>query len=353
MSGKKQRAAQRQAKRRSEREVARRDAKTQARRTKQRAQPDRGPPSALTRSSSDDPALHVVESKSLPYLDYREYEREWGALDEIRLWRRKMPGFSTRAEIHALSDEALLAGLAQRGLSVTREQVLAHIEAMPIEGSAWTMTRRFWIPEASRTRELSVQDRQFFGLAAVELWRRWRPDLPMLEARLDAHADAEDRFLSGDYVGRVRGLLAFMRALRERLAGPGATFDSLGGEELPVSFWMYRLFTYTRDLGQTADTRELVQEVIAEGDRWIEHRSNDPEDSSESRAEAMGDLASLCERLELYEEAERRLRAGLAVNYDAGDLDLSLADLLEREPSTPARLAEAQALRDRAEQREF
>ena len=361
MGQKKQRAAQRRAKQAQQREVARRQAKASRRATQVAAPREhhRGDhvPFAqwLVRTCALDDAADLrttdqplpsglFEGRSLPYLAYRDAERIWGAVDDPALWRRKMPGHPTRAQVAALSDTQILAGLAERGLQLTREQVLEHIETMPPEGSAWTMAELRWLP-AARV-ETTAQDRHFIGLAATELWSRWRGDAPPLERRLDDLADALERGLVDDDVGLVRGMLSFMRALRERLSRPGSPPNAIGGEKLPLSFWQFELLRRTEALPLKDATRALMLEVIAECDRWIEHRRGDPEDSSELIADAMGDLASLCEKLGLDDEAERRYRAALAVDPDAGELDLQLAELLERTATDPERLAEARALRE-------
>ncbi|MFY0540670.1 hypothetical protein [Nannocystis pusilla] len=270
-----------------------------------------------------------------PYLSHRYREREFLVRATPWLWRREMPGFWTHAEVAALADDALFTALAERGLVVSRADVLGHIARMPAGGSAWRMSRIHWVP-AVRARSLSAPDRDFLGLAAVELWRRLRPDAPPLESLLALLADADD-LPDDDATGRLGGLLRFLAAARAK-GGPDSAGE-IGGVRLPLGEECVRLGI--RALGLVDDHPELAAEAIAEVEHWLGQVDLD-EDTFLRRL-----LAMVCDKLGRHQEAEARLRVALAQRPDVAATRRVLAvHLHEHAGGERARLVEALELWD-------
>lgn len=332
MSQQQHRSAQRRAEKRHRREVERRRARTVAHQDGPRA------PGELRRLGPDDLVPSVDEETVVhPYLSHRYREREFLVRGTPRRWRREMPGFWTHAEVAALADDALFTALAERGLVVTRTEVLAHIARMPAGGSAWRMSRIYWLP-AVRSRSLSAPDRDFLGLAAVELWRRLRPEAPPLESLLAILADADD-LPDDDDTGRLGGLLRFLAAARAR-GGPDSAGE-VGGVRLPLGEECTRLAI--RALGLVDDHPALAAEAIAEVEHWL-GRIDPDEDVFLRRL-----LAMVCDKLGRLHEAEERLRVALAQRPDEAATRRVLAmHLYQHAGGDRARLVEALELWDSA-----
>ncbi|WP_422888351.1 hypothetical protein [Nannocystis pusilla] len=273
-----------------------------------------------------------------PYLSHRLREREFLVRGSPWLWRREMPGFWTHAEVAALADDALFAALAERGLVVSRADVLGHIARMPAGGSAWRMSRIHWLP-AVRSRSLSAPDRDFLGLAAVELWRRLRPEEPPLESLLAIRADADD-LPDDDRTGRLGGLLRFLAAARARGGLDGA--GEIGGVHLPLGEECTLLAI--RTLSLATDHPELAAEVLAELEHWLGKIDRD-EDPFLRRL-----LGMICAKLGRHDEAEARLRLALAQRPDVAATRRMLGmHLYEHAGGDRARLVEALELWDSAQ----
>ncbi|MCY0987732.1 tetratricopeptide repeat protein [Nannocystis sp. ILAH1] len=332
MSQKQHRSAQRRAEKRHRREVERRRARTVAH------QDGPGAPGVLRRRGPDDLVPSVDEETVVhPYLSHRYREREFLVRGTPWRWRREMPGFWTHAEVAALADDALLGALAERGLVVSRAEVLAHIARMPAGGSAWRMSRIHWLP-AVRSRSLSAPDRDFLGLAAVELWRRLRPEAPPLESLLALLADADD-LPDHDATGRLGGLLRFLAAARAR-GGPDSAGE-IGGVRLPLGEECVRLGI--RALGLADDHPELAAEAIVEVEHWLGQVDLDDNNFLQRL------LAMICDKLGRHPEAEERLRVALAQRPDQAATRRVLAvHLHEHAGGERARLVEALELWDSA-----
>ncbi|WP_272084850.1 tetratricopeptide repeat protein [Nannocystis bainbridge] len=330
MSQQQHRSARRRAEKRHLREVERRKARTVAR--KDGSTP--APPRPLARdgrvlSADEDTDVH-------PYLTQRERERELVVRGTPWRWRHEMPGFWTHAEVAALADDALFTGLADRGLVLSRADVLAHIARMPAGGSAWRMSRIHWLPALGS--RVSAADRDFLGLAAVELWRRLRPEDPPLESLLALLADADD-LRDDDMVGCLTARLRFLAAVRGR--GGSDSAGEIGGVRLPLGEEHMRAVLMAFRFVEAHP--ELVATTIAEVDPWVAH-VGDSEDSFLARA-----LAVLCNELGHHDEAERRLRAALALRPDEPATRRMLAaHLHEHAGGDRARLVEALELWDSA-----
>jgi len=282
------------------------------------------------------PAVASADEETMlhPYLTQRQRERGRG----LQRWRREMPGFWTHAEVAALGDDGLFAGLAERGFVATRADILDHIARMPAGGSAWRMSRIYWLPGLRRS--LSAADRDFLGLAAIELWRRFRPDDPPVESVLALLADAEDR-LKDDPPGYLAGLVRFLAAARERI--DPARPKEVSGVRLFLEVERMSLVNYAIQLAVRYP--ELAAEALKEAVIWSElvHAS----ETAPDRAYFGHMVALLHDALGHHEEAERRLRAVLARTPD----DLTACKMLALQNlkhhfEDRARLAEALTLWD-------
>jgi len=335
MSQKHHRGAQRRAEKRHRREVERRQARTAARKQ------DCASPRESWHPSVDDSSVPSADEETVvhPYLTQREREREFDAPATLQRWRRAMPGFWTHAEVAALADDALFAGLADRGLVVTRADVLAHIARMPRGGSAWRMSRIHWL-SAVAPRSLSAPDRDFLGLAAVELWRRLRPDDPPLEALLALLADAEDRRADDDDYEYLEGLVRFFAAARVRIEPDKPS--ELGGVRLPLLFLLTRMvITACR---HAEPCPELAADVLAETERWSGAFADE---DARDRAFLERMQAHLLNELGRHHEAEQRVRAALTTTPDDSATRRMLARQLHEHPDGDrTRLVEALDLWD-------
>lgn len=335
MSQKQQRSAQRRAEKRHRREVERRQARTAARKR-----------SVATHERDDfidDDFMPSAdeETSDHPYLTQREREREFGASRTPGRWKREMPGFWTHAEVAALADEALFAELADRALVVKAADVLGHIARMPAGGSAWRMSRIYWLP-AILTYKPSAADRDFMGLAAVELWRRLRPEDPPVETLFALLADAEE-LRDDDPPGHLAGLVRFLAEARVRM-DPDRP-DEFSGIRLATSPQRVSLVIVASRLAR--EHPELAADALAEIERWSDFVSAD--DSAADRQFFEQLITILCDALGRHEDAERRLRIVLARTPD--DLvtrKLLALQLVEHPDGDRTRLVEALELWDTA-----
>ncbi|PCC73700.1 Tetratricopeptide repeat-containing protein [Nannocystis exedens] len=334
MSQQQHRSAQRRAEKRHRREVERRRARTSARK-EDSVRPDR-----LRRLAGDDLVPSVDEETVVhPYLSHRYRERELLVRGTPWRWRREMPGFWTHAEVAALADDALFAALAERGLVVSRTDVLAHIARMPAGGSAWRMSRIHWLP-AVRSRSLPAPDRDFLGLAAVELWRRLRPEDPPLESLLAILADAED-LPDDDRAGQLAGLIRFLAAVRAR-GGPDDAGE-VSGVRLPLGGPYTRMVILAFRLVEKHP--QLAADVLAEAEHWAEHTFVDEYGADRLFLGRM--LVLVCVELGREDDAERRLRALLAqFPGDPATRRLLAVQLHENPHDDRSRLVEALELWD-------
>jgi hypothetical protein len=329
MSQKQHRSAQRRAEKRHRREVERRRARTAARKEGSAA-------NGSLRSLAGEELVPSADEETVvhPYLTQRSREREFLVDGTPWRWRREMPGFWTHAEVAALDDDALFTALADRGLVVTRGDVVAHIDRMPAGGSAWRMSRIHWLPNI-RSRSLSAADRDFLGLAAVELWRRLRPDDPPLESLLAILADAED-CKDGDRAEYLAGLIRFFAAVRAR-GGPDGVGE-IGGVVVPLGALRTRMVMFALDLG--TEHPELAAAAITETDHWADHVFAD--DGATERDFLARMLVLICNDLGRHAEAEQRLRAALARRPgDRATRRLLAMQLYEHPEDKRARLVEA------------
>jgi len=331
MSQKQQRSAQRRAEKRHRREVERRQVRAEARKrsitTKERRDEDDSDPML---SADEETVVH-------PYLTQRTRERDLDARRDPRRWQRAMPGFSTHAEVAALADDALFTALAERGLVLTPADVLAHIARMPAGGSAWRMSRIYWLP-ALAARDLSAADRDFLGLAAVELWRRLRRDDPPLESLLALLADTDDLRAGNDTREYLTSLVRFLAAARARI-DPRSP-DEIAGVSLPLPDLLSRTLINTARLASKCP--ELASDALAEAERWSGMRFADETLADRLFAQQMLILA--CEALGRHAHAEQILRAALAEDPDDPVAAKMLAIHLHAHPDGDrARLVEALA----------
>ncbi|MCY1057397.1 hypothetical protein [Nannocystis sp. SCPEA4] len=334
MSQQQHRAAQRRAEKRHRREVERRQARTLARKqspaTKER----------LDGFEDDDDVPSADEEASVhPYLTQRWRERQRLVPRALRRSLRGMHRFWTHAQVGALDEDRLLGEIADRGLVVTRADVLAHIARMPAGGSAWRMSRIHWLP-AITERALSAADRDFLGLAAVELWRRLRPDDPPLESLLALVADAED-LRADDPGGYLEGLVRFLAAARDRV-DPDAP-DEIGGVRLPLGTLRTRMVLVAVRLVEQCP--ELAGDAAAVAERWLDLVLTD--DDVSDRRLVLSTAAHIYEELGRLQDAERTLRGAVALAPD----DLVARKLLalhlhEHAAGDRTRLVEALALWD-------
>lgn len=334
MSQKQQRSAQRRAEKRHRREVERRQVRAEARKrsvaTKERHEYD---DSDLMLSADEETVVH-------PYLTQRTRERDLDARRDPTRWRRAMPGFSTHAEVAALADDALFAALAERDLVLTPADVLAHIARMPAGGSAWRMSRIYWLPTLA-TRDLSAADRDFLGLAAVELWRRLRGDDPPLESLLALLADTDDLRARSDTREYLTSLVRFLAAARARI-DPRSP-DEIAGVPLPLPDLLSR--TLINAIRLASECPELASDALAEAERWSGMRFAD--ETLIDRLFVRRLLILACEALGRHAHAEQLLRAALTENPDDPVAAKMLAiHLHENHEGDRTRLVEALALWD-------
>ncbi|WP_434417915.1 hypothetical protein [Nannocystis pusilla] len=332
MSQQQHRGAQRRAEKRHRREVERRRARTVAR--------TEGPvaPAPLRRRAGEDVPSVDEETVVHPYLSHRYREREFLVRGTPWRWRREMPGFWTHAEVAALADDALFAALAERGLVVSRADVLGHIARMPTGGSAWRMSRIHWLP-AVRSRSLSAPDRDFFGLAAVELWRRLRPEDPPIESLLAILADADD-LPDADKTGQLAGLVRFLAAVRAR-GGPDDAGE-MGGVHLRLGAPYTRLVILAYQLVKLHPPP--AAEALAEAEHWAEHTFADEFGDSPLLGRMLG---LVCVELGRDDDAERLLRVTLAkCPDDEATRKLLALELVEHPRGDRSRLVEALELWD-------
>jgi tetratricopeptide (TPR) repeat protein len=188
---------------------------------------------------------------------------------------------------------------------------------------------------------LSAADRDVLGLAAVELWRRLRPDDPPLESLLALVADAEDLRADDDPAGYLEGLVRFLAAARDRV-DPGAP-DEIGGVRLPLGTLRMRMVLVAVRLVEQCP--ELAADAAAVAERWLDLVLTD--DDATDRRIVLSTAAHLYEELGRLQDAERLLRGAVALAPD----DLVTRKLLalhlhEHAAGDRARLVEALALWD-------
>lgn len=333
MSQKQQRSAQRRAEKRHRREVERRHAQTDARKrsvaTKEHLEFDEHDP---VPSADEETVVH-------PYLTQRTRERDHRTARGLQRWRREMPGFSTHAEVEARSDDALFAALAERGLLVTRDDVLAQIARMPPGGSAWRMSRIYWLPAVGHP--LRAADRDLLGLAAIELWRRLRPEDPPVETLLALLADAHDLRAHDEPNEYLAGLVRFLAAARPRI--DPSTPGEIGGVKLALA--EYRIDTVHLATRFAEQVPELAAAALDELDRWLQLGFDTESEADRRYLRDAG--AIVCDALGRHAEAEIRLRASMAI--DPGDIvarRLLAIQIHDHHDGERARLVEALDLWD-------
>jgi hypothetical protein len=173
----------------------------------------------------------------------------------------------TPSKVAALATAELLAHLERFGI---RADARAFVMATPRFGSAWRYARETWFPAMLATA--SVHDRDFAGLAACELWRRWRADTPSQEMLLDplllgqAHADHHD------YAAATARWIEFWALLRPMLspeARTTAAADALLEGGGPLLSWASdlataALYTSERDTALARRAAQVLAEVLAQ-----------------------------------------------------------------------------------------
>ena len=133
-----------------------------------------------------DPTKHgiagLAQRRKLTFVEaahYAEAAQRGGHPGTAAIW--------TLSRVAALTDEAIFAKLASLGIVTDRAAFLASTEgelsALPKAGDAWARS----LPGAAPAADLD-----FVRLAAWDLWRRFRPEKPSIEALLTRHLDGWD-----------------------------------------------------------------------------------------------------------------------------------------------------------------
>jgi hypothetical protein len=202
------------------------------------------------------------------------------------------------------------------------------------------MSRIYWLPTLA-ARGLTAADRDFLGLAAVELWRRLRRDDPPLESLLALLADSDDLRAGTDTREYLTSLVRFLAAARARI-DPRSP-DEIAGVRLPLADLLSRTLINTARLASKCP--ELASDALAEAERWSGIRFADETLSDRLFMRHLRILA--CDVLGRHSHSEQILRAALAENPDDPVAAKMLAiHLHEQAKDDRARLVEALTLWD-------
>lgn len=118
----------------------------------------------------------------------------------------------TRAKVVALETSDIVARLEELGVTIDRE---AFIAGTPRFGSAAQVARDAWFPLLPATADVHARD--FSTLAACELWRRWRPEVPSQEMLLELVLLGEDSLYRRDGPTAIEHWIGFWGMLQPLL----------------------------------------------------------------------------------------------------------------------------------------
>jgi hypothetical protein len=247
------------------------------------------------------------------------------------------------SRVAALGTPALLARLAALGVVTDHDAFLATIGA---EVSAVELANDVWIPHLAAST--TVHDRDFVRLAACELWRRFRPEMPSTEGLLDLLHRGFDHARRDDDPRAVEIWLDFWTQLRKILPPEARTLKAVDGffgkDFKSFDDWIEVLLSAAESAGESHPalarrTATLIQEV----------RALLSEETEQYQIMLLEDHAGLLFRTGRPEEGEQLLRDVIAREPANTDAYFSLAGLLAPDTSDDrGKIASALALLEEA-----
>lgn len=260
---------------------------------------------------------------------------EWLLLDGTEAWVFPM-------DLAAASTQDILNGLKARGAPA---HCTRFCEAAQGHASAWVLARALW---PHRFSAGDVADRDYVGLAAVELWRRWLPDRPCVEA-VGRHVHANEPAF--DRITPATTLLPNWEAAwttLERLLPPGqvslAVARPCSGTREPLERWLLDAANFLggrAPWGGGAEERARAEAMLAGMLRRLELPHADRETLVCARARLLFSL-------ERVAEAEALLTRAIERDPDRPAPYLTLADGYQMQSAGPSRLQRAARCLERA-----
>jgi hypothetical protein len=257
------------------------------------------------------------------------YEAAYGAAEHAGATPDLLPSVvMTPARIVALGTPALLARLAALGVVTDQDAFLAAIGS---EVSAVKLANDAWIPLLADGA--TVHDRDLVRLAACELWKRFRPEIPSTEGLLDLFHQGFDLARKDDDSGALEIWLDLWTRLRSLLPPEARTRKAInaffGKDFKSFDDWIEVVLGAAESAGESHPelarrTVTLIQEVRA---------LLSEEEDEEYRSMLLEDHAGLLFRTGRKEEGEQLLRDVIARAPTNTDAYFALAALLAPDTS--------------------
>ena len=146
-----------------------------------------------------------------PYVMAKLFEDSEQFAQMARLEPERARRFYTPRKVAALDTHEILARLRKLDVDASREAYLALAEG---KNSAWAISDQW---RETINRPLSRYAEDFLGLAACELWKRYRPEHPSIEMLDDAMQEGYRLSMQGEGARACDGWWQVWQRIRSRL----------------------------------------------------------------------------------------------------------------------------------------
>ena len=172
-------------------------------------------------SQAEPPTANLAPPGGMsPYVIAKLFEDSEQFARMARLEPEQARRFYTPRKVAALDTQEILARLRKLDVDASREAYLALAEG---RNSAWEISGK-WLEAINRP--LSRHATDFLGLAACELWKRYRPEHPSIEMLDDAMQEGYRLSMQGEGASACDGWWKVWQTICSRLRPKMSTTES-------------------------------------------------------------------------------------------------------------------------------